>query len=69
MIVLALVLLALVAIGESIAILRLFAIVNEHEELIAQARPSGCSHPDVINVGTFGHPAYECVLCHASVDR
>jgi len=36
-------------------------------EDIGQASP-GCSHPETKNVGTFGMPAYECVICHQIVE-
>lgn len=31
------------------------------------AGPRGCSHPEVENVGTFGAPEYQCVICRQRV--
>ena len=39
-------------------------ILETHTEL----QPGGCPHSDVKNIGTFGHPEYECTLCHQTVD-
>jgi len=36
------------------------------EEMDSQ--PRVCSHPETKNVGTFGMPAYECVICHQIVE-
>jgi hypothetical protein len=32
------------------------------------APPRACTHPETKNVGTFGMPAYECVICHQIVE-
>lgn len=34
---------------------------------LEMSRPVGCAHTDVKNIGTFGHPEYQCQMCHQIV--
>jgi len=60
-------------IGLSIVVIILIGFVSVLSARVAQLEqmtpePSGCSHPETKNVGTFGMPAYECVICHQIVE-
>ena len=62
-----------VLIGLSTAVILLIGFVSVLSARVAQLEhmspePRGCSHPETKNVGTFGMPAYECVICHQIVE-
>ncbi len=49
------------------ALIRLARRVEMLEEVVTT--PQGCPHHEVINVGTFGKPAYQCRACGDAVAR
>lgn len=57
---------ALLALGH-LLLWVLFVLQVKRIDRLTIGQP-GCSHPDVKNVGTFGHPEYECTFCHQTVD-
>jgi hypothetical protein len=55
-------------IGQAVLFLMLGIIVRRIDRIEFAGAGPGCSHAEVKNVGTFGHPEYLCQLCHQVVD-
>ena len=54
---------ALLAIGQAGLWASLYVLVRRVDR-IDGFEPQRCAHADVKNIGTFGHPEYQCTLCH-----
>lgn len=48
-------------------LIRFRQLSNRVDDIEQSQRPVQCAHTDVRNIGTFGHPEYECTLCHQVV--